>query len=176
MILDTSNPRDLKAILLATNADTWEPLQQDGWFRIPSSDGRKSYITNEQLCSCQGNRPDRPCYHRKALCFYLALVRAQGGHTAPQSGYVQTESQESFERRTAPLREPRVAVVAGNHADIFDRFVDDDREPIQPGDYRYYETPAERLCLEPASRDRVCGNYLGHTDAHSFVPRTVRED
>jgi len=25
-------------------------------------------------------------------------------------------------------------------------------------------------------RGRVCGNWNGHTDKHSFVPRTVRED
>jgi hypothetical protein len=35
---------------------------------------------------------------------------------------------------------------------------------------------ARTICGLIDYRGRICGNWSGHTDPHSFVPRTVRED
>jgi hypothetical protein len=74
LTIDTEDPRDVKALELAATAATWETM--DGAFLVPSSDGKRTYVTTAETCTCEDNGRGNVCKHRRAAAIYVALREA----------------------------------------------------------------------------------------------------
>jgi hypothetical protein len=74
IVIDTNDSRDVKALELAATAGTWETM--DGAFLVPSSDGKRTYVTTAETCTCEDNGRGNVCKHRRAAAIYVALREA----------------------------------------------------------------------------------------------------
>jgi hypothetical protein len=73
--IETTDPRDRKALELAATAATWNTTM-NGAFLVPASDGKRTYVTTADTCSCEDNARGNRCKHRRAAAIYVALREA----------------------------------------------------------------------------------------------------
>jgi len=163
VLLPASDPRGAKAVAIATDAGQWLKVRtHDGRkaYGIRSSaDSNEVYFTTRTSCTCYDARR-HDCKHMLAVRLHCDLVAEQSEKTAAKYDDIFKRFEDD-----APLSRilGKPAPYVTNHVGESD---DDDIEPLCGPLCTAYTPDRKRVCAKPAY----------HTGAHSFVPRTERED
>lgn len=81
--IDTEDSRDVNALLLAAQSDSWARTG-NGAYVVPASKPGKTYLTTPAFCSCPDAARGNRCKHQRAVAIRQALT----GVPDPRPRYV----------------------------------------------------------------------------------------